>query len=211
MLNAMLVRTILSTFLVSAALPPQPIAGELAAPPPSGETEAVADLKIPDDGAAVLVVGSPLLAEIANWVSENFDIPASASLPDVEIASPERFTTVRYRRLVEGQQSGAIPGLGDQPPSNRFSDVVAFYENASQTIFLREGWKGSSPTDVSVLVHEMVHHLQNVAGMAYGCPAAREKLAYAAQQKWLALSGRDFFEEFETDRMTLLVRTSCGF
>jgi Mlc titration factor MtfA (ptsG expression regulator) len=64
---------------------------------------------------------------------------------------------------------------------------------------------------VSVLVHEMVHHLQNMAGTTYGCPAAREKLAYAAQQKWLAQAGQDFFEAFETDPMTLLVRTSCGF
>jgi hypothetical protein len=116
-----------------------------------------------------------------------------------------------YRRLVEGQQNGAISELRDQPPSNQFSDVVAFYENASQTVFLREGWTPSGAADLSVLVHEIVHHLQNVAGMKYGCPAAREKLAYAAQRKWLELLGRNFFEEFETDPMTLLIRTSCGF
>jgi hypothetical protein len=57
----------------------------------------------------------------------------------------------------------------------------------------------------------MVHHLQNMAGIKYACPAAREKLAYTAQQEWLELSGRDFFEAFETDPMTLLVRTTCGF
>jgi hypothetical protein len=52
--------------------------------------------------------------------------------------------------------------------------------------------------------------LQNVAGLKYDCPQAREKAAYAAQQKWLARSGHDFFVEFETDPMTLMLRTVCG-
>jgi hypothetical protein len=62
-----------------------------------------------------------------------------------------------------------------------------------------------------MLVHEMVHHLQNMAGLTFACPEAREKPAYRAQQDWLALSGRDFFAEFATDPFSLLVRTECAF
>jgi hypothetical protein len=193
--NATLAPKILCTFLVLAALPTQPLA-EMPSPSPAAPTA-------PDAPA--------MLAEIADWLSQNFDLPTSATMPHVEIASPDRFATVRYRRLVEGQNSAAVAGLGNQPPADQFAEVVAFYENASQTIFLRQGWTGETPQEVSVLVHEMVHHLQNMAGTTYGCPAAREKLAYAAQQKWLAQAGQDFFEAFETDPMTLLVRTSCGF
>jgi TrmH family RNA methyltransferase len=133
MLNAILVRTVLCSLFVSAAPAQQPKAGELVLTSPSGEIKPAPATKIPDD-AAMLVLRSPILAEIADWVSQNFDIPASASLPNIEIASPERFATVMYRRLVEGQQNGAISELRDQPPSNQFSDVVAFYENASQTV-----------------------------------------------------------------------------
>lgn len=71
------------------------------------------------------------------------------------------------------------------------------------------GWTGKSPADVSVLVHEMVHHVQNVAGLKYACPEEREKPAYDAQNQWLALFGRKVTEEFELDPMTLLVRTNC--
>ena len=39
----------------------------------------------------------------------------------------------------------------------------------------------------------------------------KRKLAYAAQRDWLTLFGRDFYREFGSDPMTLLVRTSCGF
>lgn len=220
MLNATLSITVLCTFLVPAALAAQPISGgfqtvqSTASSEPTWSEPATGPKRSTAASDSVLppsVVASVLLADIASWLSQSFDVPASATIPRIEIASPERFATVRYRRLVEGQQGGAIPGLRDQLSSGQFDDVVAFYENASQTIFLREGWTGRTPQEVSVLVHEMVHHLQNMAGIKYACPAAREKLAYAAQQEWLELSGHDFFEAFETDPMTLLVRTACGF
>jgi hypothetical protein len=80
-----------------------------------------------------------------------------------------------------------------------------------RTIYLPKTWTGDTPVELSILVHEMVHHLQNLAGMTFACPGAREKLAYAAQKDWLALFGHDLFTEFETDAFTLLVRTECGF
>lgn len=61
----------------------------------------------------------------------------------------------------------------------------------------------------SVLVHEMVHHLQNLAGLTYACPEEREQLAYAAQQDWLALLGRNLFTDFGSDAFTLTARTHC--
>jgi hypothetical protein len=88
---------------------------------------------------------------------------------------------------------------------------VALYDDADRIVYLPETWTGSTLVDLSVLVHEMVHHLQNLAGMTFACPGAREKLAYAAQKDWLALFGRDFFTELETDPFTLLVRTECSF
>ena len=70
---------------------------------------------------------------------------------------------------------------------------------------------GKAAADLSVLVHEMVHHLQNIGGIRYECPAAREQLAYLAQDKWLGLFGQDLEHAFEIDKFTLKVSTSCGF
>lgn len=89
------------------------------------------------------------------------------------------------------------------------AEVEAQYDDATRTIYLPEAWTGDSPAELSVLVHEMVHHVQNVAGLGYACPEEREKLAYAAQRQWLALVGRDLLQEFRLDPMTLLVRTNC--
>jgi hypothetical protein len=58
-------------------------------------------------------------------------------------------------------------------------------------------------------VHELVHHLQNVAGIPSACAEAREKPAYQAQERWLQLFGTSLAEEFQIDAMTILVRTNC--
>ena len=79
-----------------------------------------------------------------------------------------------------------------------------------QTIFLPEGWHGKTPAEVSILVHEMVHHLQTRAQIKFACPEEREKLAFEAQELWLERSGVSLASEFELDGFTLLVRTNCG-
>jgi hypothetical protein len=62
-----------------------------------------------------------------------------------------------------------------------------------------------------VLLHELVHHLQDASNQRYECPAAREQLAYAAQEKWLALFGQSLESEFDIDPFTLKVSTTCEF
>jgi hypothetical protein len=99
--------------------------------------------------------------------------------------------------------NGASPGNGRRP--------VALYDDVSRTIFLPDGWTGRTQAELSVLVHEMVHHLQKEARLTYPCPAASEKLAYEAQQKWLGLFGLDLANEFEIDPFTLLATTACAF
>ena len=85
--------------------------------------------------------------------------------------------------------------------------VVAVYDN--DIIYLSDGWRGGSPADESVLIHEMVHHLQKHAQLRYGCPQEREKLAYQAQERWLTRFGATLRSEFEIDPMTLLLHSAC--
>ena len=68
---------------------------------------------------------------------------------------------------------------------------------------------GESPADQSIFVHEMVHHLQNLAGVKFECPAAREKAAYLAQDKWLARFGKSLENEFDVDMFTVVISSAC--
>ena len=87
--------------------------------------------------------------------------------------------------------------------------VFALYDDTRDVILLPPYWTPVTPVDVSVLVHEMVHHLQNRAGLRYGCAEQREALAYAAQEKWLEQYGTNLKHEFAFDDLLLILQTTC--
>jgi hypothetical protein len=142
-----------------------------------------------------------LLATISSWLSANFDLPKTEELPRVERASATRINALRYRL------STAVTSL--EPSAASFSEIVAIYEDATRTIYLPESWTGSSVAEQSVLVHEMVHHLQNVGQSKYSCPEARERPAYVAQEAWLARSDSSLEHAFGMDPFSLFVRINC--
>jgi hypothetical protein len=127
------------------------------------------------------------------WLAANFDLKPVVSPPDVMTVSASRLVEIRY-----GPASLVSPG-----------DVMGAYDEASRIIYLSEGWTGRSREQLSVLVHEMVHHLQASANMRFACPAEREVLAYRAQDAWLRLFGMDLESAFGIDAATLLVATVC--
>jgi hypothetical protein len=143
-----------------------------------------------------------LISTIVLWLSANFGLPATQEHPDLEFVRPEKIVELRYKGLPNLQQS--IPPAVGSP-----REPVAVYLDAKRTIYLRDDWSGANPGEVSVLVHELVHHLQNVGKMTFECPQEREQLAYKAQEKWLSLFGTDLMREFEVDPFTLLIASKC--
>lgn len=152
-----------------------------------------------------------LLTTIVLWLSINFGLPATSDHPKVEFVPPAKMAAVRFRGLASDRQPSAAIEAGRSAPPEFGQEVYALYDTQRRTIYLHEDWSSGRPADVSVLVHEMVHHLQNAAGEKFTCPQEREKDAYKAQKEWLALFGRTLEQEFEIDGMTVLVRTNCGF
>lgn len=150
-----------------------------------------------------------LLTQITKWLIENFDLAPAREHPRVELVSPARMAAVRFRGLAPDRPANVAAEVGRSSPPEFGLDVYALYDNQNRVIYLHQNWTDANPADVSVLVHEMVHHLQNAAGAKFTCPQEREKDAYRAQRQWLALSGRTLEDEFEIDPMTVLVRTNC--
>jgi hypothetical protein len=135
-----------------------------------------------------------LLETIAAWLAAEFGLPPLHEAPAVKFVPARAMMAVRLR---------------DMPPTSQGAGLVAIYDDAKRTIHLPQGWTGRSPAELSVLVHEMVHHLQNAPGVRFECAEAREKMAYEAQARWLAAFGSGLDVEFGIDPLTLLVRTSC--
>lgn len=149
--------------------------------------------------------GEALLAPIAAWLSENFQLPATKELPAIVLVPQARMSSLRHRQTVSNETPGGSPATSGEESGS----IVGLYDPLRRTIYLAEGWHGDTPVEVSVLVHEMVHFLEAVGQRTFECPQARERLAYAAQERWLALSGHSLERDFEVDALTRLVRTSC--
>jgi hypothetical protein len=134
-----------------------------------------------------------LLTAIVTWLSVNFGLPAVYDHPAIELLPATQIAEMHY---------GSIN-------TSRLREVVSVYDDATRTILLPDSWTGKTPSDLSILVHEMVHHLQNIAGLQFECSASREKAAYAAQEAWLALFGQSLLSEFELNQMALKLTTQC--
>jgi hypothetical protein len=152
------------------------------------------------------VASDATLTTIVRWLSTNFELPAIYEHPQVKLVTSSTLAALRYRGLVTSCQQSPVAGSLLEAQGD---DLVAVYDDASRTIYLRQGWTADKPAQVSVLVHEMVHHLQNIAALKYNCPEAREEPAYAAQDRWLGRFGLSLESEFGIDPMSRLVKTKC--
>ncbi|MEM7315900.1 MAG: DUF6647 family protein [Planctomycetota bacterium] len=148
-----------------------------------------------------------LLAVIGLWLSVNYGLSVDEPHPKVAFSARQAMTQTWIGQFTN-QQTWDIARLEQE---GDHSEILGFYDSITQTIVLPEGWDPTSPRDVSILVHEMVHHGQYQGRSKYACSAQRERLAYQAQDEWLSLFEKSLESEFEIDPMTLLIRTKCMF
>lgn len=134
-----------------------------------------------------------LIDTIVLWLTANFGLPAPAHPPTLVRVPAAKLVEMRY---------------GD-PDAVPLGNVVAVYDD--NTIYLMQGWTGTTPAELSMLVHEMVHHLQFSADMRFACPGEREVMAYSAQNAWLNLFGESLESAFGIDDATLRVSAACTY
>jgi len=146
------------------------------------------------------------ITAMETWVSNQFDLPTMHEHPRIEFAPPAKIASLRFTDLLS--DPGAQVEPNNRAPSAQH-DTIAIYDDATRTIYLPEGWSGSTPAELSVFVHEMVHHFQNLLGLKHECPQEREKLAYIAQDRWLGLFGHSLADDFALDPFSLFVKTTC--
>lgn len=149
--------------------------------------------------------GADLTATIARWLASEFGMPAMRQAPRFTLVSSKRLASLRLRGI-EGDHWMGVSATAAQQ-----AEVVAVYDIEARTIYLADTWTGATPADLSVVVHEMAHHLQNESGMKFACAEEREAFAFAAQERWLSASGTNLETEFGLDPFTLLVRTTCHY
>lgn len=64
----------------------------------------------------------------------------------------------------------------------------AVYDWPNRRVLLVAPWDATDPRDVSILLHELIHHVQ-LTNRSWDCLQAPEWEAYKLQDRWLAESG----------------------
>jgi hypothetical protein len=149
-----------------------------------------------------------LLTAIVTWLSINYGLPADYDHPQVRFLPPIEIAFLHYDAATPAARNKVRVAYAFQRTTNE-TLIASAYDSRHNTILLPNGWTGKTPGELSLLVHEMVHHLQGSAGLRYPCPQEREKLAYMAQDKWLGLSRTSLENEFQIDALTVFVLTHC--
>ena len=71
------------------------------------------------------------------------------------------------------------------PYDPKSSKVVKAVYLFGGSIYLEDSWNIESVEDQSILLHELVHYMQEMNYLTYECEGDMERLAYYIQEKWL--------------------------
>ena len=108
-----------------------------------------------------------LVDHLEGWLDSETDLPRRDDPPVICLIGQSQAANLSARRA--SQHGGRARG---------------FYDADTRTIYLVRPWDARNPYDVSVLLHELIHHRQAEAGHWY-CPGAQELPAYRLQDTWL--------------------------
>ena len=112
-----------------------------------------------------------LVNALDDWLDRHSDWPRRAAAPHIRLVSPWE---AQARQGASGSlQRGRLRGL---------------YDPDRAEILLVRPWNPRDSDDVSVLLHELVHHRQQPHH--WYCPAAQELSAYRLQDAWLGTFGQ---------------------
>lgn len=129
--------------------------------------------------------------------------------PAMDIDVPREVPTVRYLSECAMQREYEGPAFKRCKKDGELR-VGAFYVPETNTMTLPEGFDPDNPGDQSILLHELVHYMQDVSGkdvviyLSAQCPVRRiEMEAYAIQFAFLAMRGIDpvAFQGYSLDQL----------
>lgn len=113
------------------------------------------------------------IALVSGGFSQELGYDASMEAPSyqprVNFVSPNQLSLMKYNRSLSANGSRRVRAL--------------YLYGGS--IYLEESWDINSIADQSILLHELVHYMQDMNFISYDCEGDQERLAYYIQEKWL--------------------------
>ena len=132
-----------------------------------------------------------ILTALMIWLGANTTLDTNHDIPKVVFLPQEKMEQMYYV----------------DEPEKLPNELHGIYDTDSDTIILRDTWDRRKPWDMGVLVHEMVHYLQDMNSMDFQCTAQMEKDAWPIQQKYLK-DQHDY--DWEYDSLWYMVISTCS-
>lgn len=95
--------------------------------------------------------------------------------------------------------------------SNSALETVAMYHKIKHVIVLNKNFDLRNPSDISALLHEMIHHYQAMNKMNYNCSDLREYAAYKLQKKWIEENTKLDFNKVAIGPLIYLTIQHCNY
>ena len=130
-----------------------------------------------------------IITALLIWLGANSDFNVNMDIP-VVLFLPQDQMEQRY--------------FGD---TENHGELHGFYDIEKNIIILPNTWDRRDPWDLSVLLHEMIHYVQDQNETEFNCTAEMEKDSWPLQQKYL-LEIHDF--KWDYDKLWYLMVSSCS-
>ena len=132
-----------------------------------------------------------ILTALMIWLGANTPLDTNHDIPKILFLSQDKMEKLYYVQEQESNPNNKLHGL---------------YDTDKDTIILLDAWDRRKPWDMGVLVHEMVHYLQDVNGIEFSCVNEMERDAWPIQKKYLK-EMHDF--EWNYDELWYFVISTC--
>ena len=140
-----------------------------------------------------------IIVTLLIWISQNssFEItnPNEYPLPVITFISQEEIHFIVTKKDIK---------------ENTIFIIQAAYIPENNILYLPHDLKLDTLSFKSILIHELVHHIQNINDISYPCDGHTEKDAYNLEMKYLIQNGiEDPYEMMDLDPLSLVLITQC--
>jgi hypothetical protein len=137
----------------------------------------------------LMIYISAVSGSFSEELKYNAQLDAPTYTPEVRFVSAEQLYSLHFGRT---QGSGIS------------FEVGAVYQPGG-IIYLRDDWDIASIDDQGLLLHELVHFMQDTNFFLYECEGDQERLAYYIQEKWLQEKhNRTLYESLDLNPLALI-------
>jgi len=151
-----------------------------------------------------------LIATLIVWIAAKTGLAAPE--PPRIVFVPRHEITELYLGVSNGEQEpqAIVSNIKGARNPNDPAGVQALYVRADATIYLQKNWRPVELRNQSILLHELVHHVQRFNRVNSSCPGSLEKRAYDLQAAWLREHGiADPYALMGPDQLTVAILTVC--